>query len=105
MYGTVVVPVPDMVANIFWLNFSTWVSREYLRLCNNIFAKTFFPSFHWSSLCEGEQDGARHQDGLDEAASRQVSGGGGEEAVLHALADGRPGGGEHEEGARSHPSP
>jgi hypothetical protein len=68
-----------------------------------IFTKTFSPAFHWSSLCEGEQDGARHQDGLDEAAARQVSGGGGEEAVLHALADGRPGRGEHEEGARPHP--
>jgi hypothetical protein len=57
------------------------------------------------SLCEGEQDGARHQDGLDEAAARQVGGGGGEETVLHALADGRSGRGEHEEGARPHPRP
>jgi hypothetical protein len=34
----------------------------------------------------GEQDGARHQDGVDEAAPRQ-DGGRREEEVLHALAD------------------
>ena len=34
----------------------------------------------------GEQDGARHQDGLDEAPARPDRGGR-EEEVLHALAD------------------